>query len=885
LRHMSTGFTVNAVFSPDMPVQLGRRVPPGDVPDGAAVRMYGRVDSAKHIAYAGGGVVVEHPSANDFKADADGGRTITGYLRKISYSGSERNFWITTDRTAVYVLASPDGTIWRLMSDTVTPSIVWWQAGNVSDLCPARFGEFTIKLGAKELVSATLTVWPAGSELPTGMNRCQGAGASGATAAQLAAGLQAMRVQHDRIADSLAKLMPVTMTISPELARVGEPVRLEMRALADHLPNANATLFSDYFHTDRKEPLVLNWQAGEKVHGLTVYTASAIIPTGKVGQYRVEWNCDIGGDIDTYCRSMAVCDDSTAVCLFQITSPGTPRPQVDFHKDNVPFDYWEGATTKFGMWGQAAPEAWAALSHDARQFGDNPGFLLEHFGWGSAQLRNDPPDVQRVCISGLKEAAPLLGFEGYDISCWSYTMGNVAYKLIHEAQGLTVTSLCTECHVDGSMEINAWGKPERPYFMAKDDFRKAGPGGASAIVAFSQVQRQTYLARHYSCDYCIEPATMGGALAGSVGRAATFDDIAASRILDFYEGMFRMARCQHAPYVIAQGIEFNGSRPGATEGNRRVLQYAVEKAKAGKVVFSTTRGVTGYYQRHYTKTPETTNYEYDYWAGFSPKGETAKPTLVPDTMSMENAEFYALALHGEILPFASYDYTAAWEYPDFGNETIPRRSNDSNSYIPANSPYKFELTPRTLDTRPFTVQRTDRTDGGAHIVTLVVEASKDCARLPLALWDIPREYRRDENWYHASEGCRFVPIQAPYTDNPNGFLVADVKKGRNVFTVRFTSREREPLSIDFDIGDGIHGRVITRGEAPMAYLWPTRPWKTAFEIDVPAGRSVQFYAAPAGERVDLAPGTHRLEIGQESWARLVGLTVDELRRGCREAIG
>jgi len=44
----------------------------------------------------------------------------------------------------------------------------------------------------------------------------------------------------------------------------------------------------------------------------------------------------------------------------------------------------------------------------------------------------------------------------------------------------------------------------------------------------------------------------------------------------------------------------------------------------------------------------------------------------------------------------------------------------------------------------------------------------------------------------------------------------------------------------------------------------------------PAGRSVDFYAAPKGERVPLSAGPHRLGIARESWAQLVGLSRDEL---------
>jgi hypothetical protein len=80
----------------------------------------------------------------------------------------------------------------------------------------------------------------------------------------------------------------------------------------------------------------------------------------------------------------------------------------------------------------------------------------------------------------------------------------------------------------------------------------------------------------------------------------------------------------------------------------------------------------------------------------------------------------------------------------------------------------------------------------------------------------------------------------------------------------------------------MHAKVFTRDGQSMAYIWPTRPWDTAFTLTVPAGKSVQYYAAPKGERVDLPPGRQRLVIKQESWARIVGLDYASLHAGLRE---
>jgi hypothetical protein len=653
---------------------------------------------------------------------------------------------------------------------------------------------------------------------------------------------------------------------------------LEIRALAAKRPNPKATLFPDYFHTDMKvsREILLDWkQSGKEEAGMTVYKANVKLPSDKVGQYLLQWQCDIGGDIAKYSRSYAVCDNQSAVCLFQITSPGTPHPEIEHHKLHVPFDFWEPDMLKFSRWANAGAPEWAACSRRAREFGDNPDFLLECYSWGAAQVRKEPAEVQRLSVRSLKEMVSKMGYTGAPISFWSYTMGNYAYRLAQDTGGLAATALCTESHIDGNLEINHWGKPERPYFMSRDDFREAGPGGPEALVAFSQVQRHTWLARHFFCDYNIEPGN-GGINTGAAGRGKIFDELAFSRLLDFYDALFQMTRCQKTPFYITLGEEFNGERPGAAEGNKLMLDYAVQKAHTGNVVFATTQGVADFYQRHYTATPESTCYFHDYWAGYHVKD---KPDLIPDVMTMEGGQFYALAMGGQILPEYEYDYTTKWDIPDFGNESIPRRLADPSNYmLPGN--HKYEITPRTLDTRPFQATRQDQvqngTQGGALTITVTVQARAAQKNLALALWNIPRQFKPGTDWFRASERCRFVPVAAPYTDNLNGFLMADVQKGQNIFTVRFTSPERALQVMDFQIGASVRGKIFNRGGVNMAYLWTTGPWPATLNLDLPAGQTAQGYVTPEGVLQECKPGKNTIVIPQEQWMRLVGLSRDQI---------
>lgn len=874
LLHAPSGYTLTAKLTDKTHITRNRYMDPDEVPDGSILRIWAGMDVANKRVMGGGSELQPATTKDPLVAEPEH-NMITGKVFREKTDKPGANGWATRDKKAVMVLQTQDGARWSLISDYLRPPVRSVEPGKPEDLQPGRAVTITVldRGGQGELLNAVVDVWPKGAEFLSAFNRAQGGGPSGLTAAQLTADLQAARGQYAKVSNDLARLMPVRLQVVPQLALKGEPVVLEVRALASKQPNPKATIFPDYFHTGMKDSreLSLDWKQDGTEAGMTVFTAHVKLPSDKVGQYLIQWQCDIGGDIAQYSRSYAVCDNQSAVCLFQITSPGTPHPEIEHHKLHVPFDFWEPDMLKFSMWANAGAPQWAERSRRAREFGDNPDFLLECYSWGAAQVRKEPAEVQRLSIQSLKEMVSKMGYTGAPISFWSYSMGNYAYRLAQDTGGLAATALCTESHIDGSLEINHWGKPERPYFMSRDDFRKSGPGGPEALVAFSQVQRHTWLARHFFCDYNIEPGN-GGINTGAAGRGKVYDELAFSRLLDFYDALFQMTKCQKTPFYITLGEEFNGERPGAAEGNKLMLRYAAQKARTGNVVFATTQGVADFYQRHYTATPESTCYFHDYWAGYHVKD---KPDLIQDVMTMEGGQFYALALGGQILPENEYDYTAKWEIPDFGNENIPRRLADPSNYMLPGK-YKYEITPRTLDTRPFQATRQDGVQDKALTITVTVQAQAAQKNLALALWNIPRQFQPGEGWFRASQRCRFVPVVAPYTDNLNGFLVADVQKGQNVFTVRFTSPARNPQVIDFQIGSSVRGKIFNRGGVNMAYLWTTGPWPATLNLDLPAGQTAQGYVTPEGVLQECKPGKNTFVIPQEQWMRLVGLTRDEI---------
>jgi hypothetical protein len=875
--HAPSGYTLVGRITDKTRLARTRFFHPGDAPDGSVVETWGRIDEANRRVFCGEFRVGALLAEKDLKAEPSH-NMIAGRLFREPVEHAAADTWTTVDGKAVLGLRTSDGRRWRLVYFKARPLAFQREAATRQDLHPGCKAEIVVadRGGEGDLIEVVVESWFEGAENRHAIGRAEGNGPSGMTAERFQAELQAVRDQHAKIAAELSRRMPVRMRVTPQLAMRGEPVHIEVRAVTAKRPNPKATVFLDYFHTGMKKSraVVLDWQPCGEEAGLPLYTASVSLPSDRLGQYLVEWNCDVGGDVAKFSRSYAVCDNHSAVCLFVVTAPGSPHPEIDFHKHHVPFDYWESVFDLPQLAGGSA-ELWAQRSRRAREFGDNPNFLMEWYAWDTAQVCREPTEVQRIGVGAIKGLVAMMGFPDRPISTWSYTLGNVGYRLLQEAGGLTVTSLCTENHTDGGLEINHWGKPERPYFMSAEDFRKAGPGGPDRLVAFSQVQRHTYLARHYCCDFCIEAACLGGPLAVSAGRENVCDEITASRMLDGYDALFQMPRCQKTPYYIASGVEFNGGRPGATEGNRIELEYALAKARTGNVVFATTRGVAEFYKRHYTTTPESSAYFDDYWAGTHVHD---KPDLLPDVMTMENGKFYALALAGQILPQCAYDYTRPWDFPDYGNDALPRRLRDPMNYLFPGKYDKYAATPHTLDTRPLEAVRRDRVEGNSLAVTITVEAKAAQKNLALALWNIPREFQPGEGWFQTSAQCRFLPVLAPYSDNLNGFLVADVAPGRNVFEVRISSAPREPKLLDFQIGASVRGKVVRRDGTSMAYLWPTGPWPAALRLVLPAGKSARAYVAPRGVLQECPPGDTMLEIPQDQWMRLVGLDREEILR-------
>ena len=551
------------------------------------------------------------------------------------------------------------------------------------------------------------------------------------------------------------------MSVTPELARVGEDVVLKMEVLATQQPNSTVVLHPDFLvrGIDSGRILALPWKVVGHRYGLTVYKAECSLPAKAPGSYFITWGCT-AGEIPEYSRYFAVIDDSYAVCSFLSTSHHAARPAADFYRLHIPYEEWIGGPLVLKDVLKGNPRTWASWSKGAQavwhegQSAPVWSLLGPWYTAGSAgQFPSRVAQMQRAILAGYRELLPWLGYGPTDIVS-AYTMDN-SFSRAAPSNRLSnnLVAVPGQNFMDGPMRINHFGMPDRPYFISADDFRKPGPGGPTSLVGIPQCQRNTFLNREFNCTYCLEPAWNEYYNEG--GGRSVVDDIWMSRMYDFFQAMLENRLSQKSPYFFSVGLEFNGVAPGITEGNQLLLEYAVNKARTVPLVFSTGPAVSEYYRRHFARTPETTCYQQDYFGGLTKLDKFAG---YPDTMEIEGPDFQSLLRSSELLPAYQYDYSEMWNYPAWGNDELPR---NLWGYLYPGHHDPFQVVPRIVDTRCFEAARSDAAGERKLTITIAIRAKANQKNLVLGLWDIGRQWHTGSGWWSVDgHKARFIPVRA-----------------------------------------------------------------------------------------------------------------------------
>jgi len=694
---------------------------------------------------------------------------------------------------------------------------------------------------------------------------------------QILTNFSGIKNDYERLRAEIAGQIHVRFNLAPELSLPGETIQLSLEAHCTNPPNPTLELLEDCFREiPAPRNFALTWKRERKGNR---YTTKWRWRPSHCGNYQVRWRCDIGGDIPEFRRNFSVIDRSYLTLILNSTSHREPRPEPDFHELGLPFSYW-AEQTLFGKRQTAAQ--FTQVSRWARQFGDDPGLLIfmggDYLPGDKTVFYDEPEEVQRLLLKCYREFWPMLGFQRPLECFYTYGMGNGPMRSARAEGYDLLGALCADQNWgDGPFKINHWGMPARPYFVSREDFRKPGNGGGRAMVGVQQCERLTVPCRDYNCVYAFEGA-IGYALDqySGITRRRVVDDALISREMDFLQCCLECAGQTDAPMLVSCGIEFNGVWPDMAAINRHFLEYLVRRARNTKLAFSTATAAAAFLRRHYRRTPETVLYLPDVYAGVTSNGKLAN---YPDTMEIENDRFKAIFRRGETLPYAQYDYTSRWQYPDWGNEDIPR---DKQGYVIPSTDDRFRVTPPITDTRPFKVSWQMEEIQGATRVCVEVDAAASRSALALAVWDIPREYSQQPERFRLLGAQRFIPVRAPFTGNLNGILVADIKKGLNRITLTVATPARTPRFLDLRLSDGVMAKVFERDGGAMAYVFPTRTTPQPIELKPPEGVTVRLYPADSDTPTLLSePTVIEVETGQ--CLRIGGLTSDQLLDACPSA--
>ena len=888
LRHKPTGYETEVFWDGSSKVSAAGRYDLDDVPEGWVTFWAGAVDSSAKTVENVLRAQILAPADAPSQADAPAANRAfrARLIRKSVVSGEKPSkVLLTKDGSSAYFI-DVNGELWSVLPGKRRPQPEYTRLFSPE--------QFKAGLGLRELVyldePGHSRLVSAVVQLPVPKACGEVGGGTGTTVEKIESETARLRALYSSLQNDIRKLAPVKMRVEPEISLPGEPVFVRLEARAAAKPNSELILNKSYLQETNCSAgtLKLDWKAHEQEAGLTRYTAETELPALPVGQHNVQWNCDIGGDIKEFWRSFAVADRNTLVVMLHFTSG---KVNKEFDEFRLPYDYWEEGIFKLisGPLGTrkipASAADWLVASKEYRRRGAMPnthiigGNYAGRSGWPPpvpVQFCAEPTGVQKAVLQAAVELTPMLGFRVEDLGCTAYEFSTETVNLAREAGIRLVGSMCIHQNwQDGAWGINHTARPLRPYFSARDDFRKAGPGGSDGTVMISQHDK-SILWTEYGLGV-FEPAWLEQAwVGGDGGGRSVYDDIFMSRDYDLINASMQNTINQEVPFFQSIGIEFSKSNPEemVTKSNALMIRYAVNLAAQGRVVFCNQSAAADFYRRHYQETPETLFYDTDFWCGIKAADSITsswKPVDYPDLIQIENARYSAYFKRPAAIPEYHWDYTVPWSYPVWGNETLPR--NQVGVLVPGEHD-KFAVTPKITDTREIRVSRQLNEQNGSLEVVIHVDSQKELKALPLALWDLPREWKAGGGWWKVAGANRFVPIRAPYTGNLNGILEVDVKPGENEYRLTITTPPRDCISQDIVLPE-VHGKIFERDGQSMIYFWPSRPWDVTLELEVPAGKQVQCYAAPGGERVELKPGRHQLTIPKERWMRVVGLSRED----------
>lgn len=536
-------------------------------------------------------------------------------------------------------------------------------------------------------------------------------------------------------------------------------------------------------------------------------------------------------------RPIAVVERGWSVCQITVGAFTAEDFAETIHKAGINADYYIGLKKP----GAASPEfsvadpRWVRYE---REFGDAiyPHVMANGLGGIEPRLAYDDANWEAMPMEGIVERLRFLqalwlkyGFAPLERIA-SYTPCNRFIEALEQCGIRILHSVVPEQNwSDGEWSINHWGMPNCPFWVAQDDFRKAGPRTPRGVLAMTMNHYQVLLP-HLTMwgDFVLSPSHFTRWIrAADSGESST-------RYLQFLrDTLFGWTSLSDDPFFFVAGYEFGRTFGTAnmTEYNQRGLNALIDLSRREKLVFATGSDVLAYYDRHQPAIPESAFRQRDHWVGVT---VNSKPGQAGDSVVLERRDYKAVIREGELLPFFHYDYRVKWSFA----------TRDMHA------PHDFAPEDR---------QQLSACVNGA---TLQLEAAQPLERaIPLAVWDAD------------IEASPFKVISLPELEDQRKVVALEIPAGWSGRQSLRLNPVDAPLTRRNDIWKM---QTFGTGGARHTYLHLDAPLTRNVVVSVQLKKRVRVDSATAslGEQ---GPGELHLEFGLlQGWYRFWECGIEEI---------
>ncbi|XHR30639.1 MAG: hypothetical protein ACFUZC_08760 [Chthoniobacteraceae bacterium] len=535
-------------------------------------------------------------------------------------------------------------------------------------------------------------------------------------------------------------------------------------------------------------------------------------------------------------RPIAVVDKGWAVCQITVGAFTAEDFAETIHPAAINADYYiapqrNGQSPEFTF----VDPRW---QHYEREFGDAiyPHVMANSLGALDPAMAHDDANWETLPITDIVKRLRFLqawweqrGFAPLDRIA-SYTPSNLFVEALKQTGIRILHSVVPEQNwSDGEWAINHWGMPTCPFWVAPDDFRKAGPRTPGGVLAMT-MNHYHVLLPHLTMwgDFVLSPSHQTRWVrAADSGESST-------RFRQFLSDTIKgWTSLSDDPFFFVAGFEFGRTFGTAnmTDYNSHGLEALIQCSRTEKLVFANGNEVRAYFDRHETGHPETAFRQRDSWVGVTVNN---KPGQAGDSVVLERRDYKAVIREGEICPFFHYDYLAEWHFA----------TRDTHA------PHDFSADDRK--------ELRVRLEGE----TLRIEAARPLTRtIPLAIWDA------------VPEGGPFHVIRLPLLDDKRQVFAIEIPAGWSGTEAITLTPALAPLARRNDIW-----KMQTFGEGTNrhTYLHLDAPLTRNATVPVELKKRVRVDSA-TGTLGEQGPGTLELEFGLlQGWYRFWECGIDEI---------